>query len=375
MRGEKTLKIKKTATITFHKAINYGAVLQTYALQQSILKLGVDNEVIDYSTKAIDDEYRLIKINSIKSFIKSCIIFPNFYYKKKNFKKFIDKYIHLTKYLTKSDLTKSDFSDKYDLFIVGSDQVWNYKLINNDATYLLDFVKYNEKKVSYAASFGIDIIPNKLFSWYKNNLNSFNKILLREKTGEKLLNDLLHKKASIVLDPVFLLSQDSWNSILQKTKFDDMSNEYILIYMSTPKIKKYAYDLSKKYNLKIFHITDFLLNQKIKIGNLEKELSPNDFISAIKNAKFVVTSSFHGIVFSIIFNKIFFVDSMDKSKSLTSSRQKDILELLEVGDRQISVNKNDEDFIPIDWTLVNKKLSLERNKSLCELKNLLRIEE
>lgn len=367
------MKTQNTVTITFHKAINYGAVLQTYALQQAILKFGINNEVLNYSSEFIDKQYKLIKTSSIKSFIKSIIILPSFYYKKKKFVKFIIEHVKTTEKIEKEEL--KNFADRYDVYITGSDQVWNYELIGKDGAYLLDFVKDNNKKNAYAASFGVNKIPNILFSWYKNGLKDFSTILLREKTGLTLLDNLIHKKAKVVLDPVFLLDKKSWSSITGYTKFDNMINEYILIYMATPSIKIFADRLSKKYNLKIIHITDFLLNWKIRIGTLEKEASPEDFVSAIKNAKFVITSSFHGIVLSIIFNKNFFVDTMYEKKISTSSRQKDILKLLEVGDREVINHDNDDDFIPINWKNVNEKLEIERNKSLKELKRILGIED
>lgn len=369
------MKKIKTATITFHKAINYGAILQTYALQQSIFKLGIDNDIIDYNCKLINSEYKLINTKSIKSFIKSIIAFRIHYYKKDKFKSFIKKYIILTNPVTKDILKSEEFNNKYDFFITGSDQVWNYEITNLDDAYFLNFVKDESKVKSYAASFGISCIPENLRLKYKNYLKRFSSILVREKTGAKLIENLIDKKVNIVLDPVLLLRENEWNKIVKETKFDNIRDKYILVYMTTPYIISFAKKLSIKYKIPIFNISDLILKRKNKIGNTESKLGPEEFINAIKNAKFVVTGSFHAVVFSIIYNKDFFINNVDKTKENRSSRQKDLLDLLEIKDREIFNHDDDTDFVPIDWNNVNKKLEIERNKSINELKKMLGVND
>ena len=369
------MKKLRTATITFHKAVNYGAILQAYALQRSILKLGIDNDIIDYDCKLISNVYKLINIKSVKSFIKSLIAFRIYYYKKNKFKSFIKKYIILTNPVTKDILKSEEFNNKYDFFITGSDQVWNYEITNLDDAYFLNFVKDESKVKSYAASFGISCIPENLRLKYKNYLKRFSSILVREKTGAKLIENLIDEKVSVVLDPVLLLNKEEWNKIAFKTKFDDIKDKYILVYMGTPRIKLFAENLSVKYKIPIFNISDLILKKKNKIGNIESKLGPEEFISAIKNAKFVLTGSFHAVVFSIIYNKDFFINNIDKTKENRSSRQKDLLDLLEIKDREIFNHDDDTDFVPIDWNNVNKKLEIERNKSINELKKMLGIND
>lgn len=368
-------KIKKTATITFQRAINYGAVLQIYALQKSILKLNIDNVVIDYDCKLISDQFTLISMKSIKSFVYSLISFKSFYIKKKKFLDFIRKNIAMTEFVNKKTLISKDFNNKYDIFITGSDQVWNYQITNLDEVYFLNFVKDKRKIKSYAASFGVNNIPENLKLNYKQYLEQFSTILVREKTGAKIIEELLNKRVDTVLDPVLLLDKIEWENILFKTKFDDIRDKYILIYMATPYIKIFAKNLSLKYNMPIYNISDFILRKKKKIGNTESELGPEEFINVIKNAKFVVTGSFHAVVFSIIYNKEFFINNVDKTKEERSSRQKDLLDLLEIKDREIFNHDDDTDFVPIDWNNVNKKLEIERNKSINELKKMLGVND
>lgn len=359
---------KKSATITFHKPRNYGAVLQAYALQKSILELGIDNEIIDYECKSKQN---------LKDFLKYLIFMPLVYMHKKIFKSFRKKYLKVTKKMKKNSLKSKEFNSKYNFFITGSDQVWNYEIIGNDGAYLLDFVSDDKKKLSYAASFGISKIPDEKILWYRNNLKNFSNILVREKTGIKILKNLIDKKAKIVLDPVFLLEKEKWNDLVVKDdKFTKIKNKYILIYMGNKNINQFSKVLSKKYNLPIYNITmNIPLKSENRVGKLEMLLTPEEFISAIKNAKFVVTGSFHAVVFSIIYNREFFVNNIDKNKINRSSRQKDLFELLGINNREIFNHNNDEGFIPINWDNVNQKVKIERNKSLNALKKMLGVKD
>ena len=358
--------MKKTATITFHRAINYGAVLQAYALQKSILKLNVENELLDYKPNTIYNVYKLIRMDSLKNFIKSCIIFPFFIYKKKKFNDFIEKNMYLSKEINKKELNTINFNNNYDLFITGSDQVWNYELINMDGSFLLDFVKDKRKITSYAASFGISSIPEALKGWYIEKLKRFSTILLREKTGKLIVEELINKDEKVVLDPVFLLNQKEWDRVTGKTKFDKIKDKYILVYISTPLIMLFAKKLSKKYNIPVFFIGNIKFNTNCKF---EMQLGPEEFISAIKNAKIVLTASFHALAFSIIYNKIFFIN-LNKEKYSRASRQIDLMELLEIKNREIA---DLNEIVPINWEKVNEKLEIERNKSLEELKHILNV--
>lgn len=368
-------KIKKTATITFHKAVNYGAILQTYALQQSILKLGIENEVIDYDCRNITKNFDLISTYSLKSFIKSILIFPLYYRRKKNFESFMKEKICVTRKIDKQVLFSKKFNDSYDLFITGSDQVWNYQLTNLDETYMLDFVKNNKKKISYAASFGLSKIPEQYIEIYRKNLKTFSKILVRENTGVEIINNLINKKAVSVLDPVFLLSKNEWNNIIKNSKFDNIKNKYILVYMPKKEMKIFVEFLSKKYNLPVYNITDFSLKRGKFFGNIEFSLGPEDFISAIKNARFVVTASFHAVVFSIIYNKEFYIYIPQNGENgiKRASRLNDLLKILEIKNREIN-SKFVDDNNSLEWKKINEKLEMERQYSLKILKEVLEVE-
>lgn len=366
------LRKKNTATITFHKAINYGAILQTYALQQTLFKLNIENEIINYTCKEIEKTDRLIRIDSLRTFIKSVINIKSFYFKRKKFNNFMKEYIHVTSEVNKEFLRSEVFNKQYDVFITGSDQVWNYEITNFDKTYMLDFVKEDKKKKSYAASFGIEKIPSMYKLEYKNYLEKFSTILLRERTGAQIIKNLFNRKVEIVLDPAFLLDKNEWNTIIKPNKFDKINEKYILAYMPTVEMKSFAEALSKKYKLPIYNITEPILKWKNSFGKIESSLGPDEFVSAIKNAKFVITASFHATVFSIIYNREFFININSNGKS-RGSRLIDLLNLLKINNREIS-EREIKDFSPLNWNDINKKLEIEKQKSIQALKKMLEVE-
>ena len=187
----------KVGTLTYHRAVNYGAILQTYALQKVLDKLGVENEVIDYRSDFIEWIYKpfcMRKVNNFWNFLTVIEGAPIKSRKMKQFSDFANKNIRVSKEkYTKSNI--SNANDVYDLFITGSDQVFNFKCSNNDKNYFLDFVKDTTKKSSYAASFGFDKIPDEHTDEYKRLLSTFENISVREQQGVNIVKESVGKEA------------------------------------------------------------------------------------------------------------------------------------------------------------------------------------
>jgi len=366
----------KVGTLTYHRAVNYGAVLQTYALQKVLDKLGVENEVIDYRADFIEWIYKPLcmrKVNNIKDFLKVVEGAPIKSKKRKQFFDFIEKNIRVSKEKYTKD-TISNANDSYDLFITGSDQVFNFKCSNNDKNYFLDFVTNNGKKNSYAASFGFDKIPDEHVSEYKRLLSAFNNISVREEQGVKIVKDAVDKDAIEVLDPTLLLSGDEWKGIIKKEKIQDSG--YILIYAMKPsdKLIHFADKLSKMTGLEIIFIKDALtreghnvLKENIKYA---KNVEPGKFVELFSKAEYVITNSFHGTAFSINFNKKFFTELL-APETKVNSRLENILDMLDLRDRQI-LSLDDVKLDEIDYERVNKVLEERKNLSIDYLtKNIL----
>ena len=143
----------KIGILSYHRANNVGAVLQNYALQQCILQTNNMVETIDYRCAKIEKENRIYQISGVKEFVKRCLCLTQFVSREKKFKKFRDQFIILSHYHY-NETNIADCNEIYDIFITGSDQVWNYNLNDNDQNFLLNFVDDKKKKNSYGASFG-----------------------------------------------------------------------------------------------------------------------------------------------------------------------------------------------------------------------------
>ena len=183
----------RICTLTHHTVPNYGAVLQAFALQKAIENLGYKSEILNYISERVQISYYLKfpKKGSIKKKISYFFKHSNFMKRKAVFDAFLNQYILLSKETyTKETLKESN--QRYDLFITGSDQVWNLKLHQMDTAYMLDFVIDNRKKGSYAASFGYETIPNEYKEKTKELLNQFQYINVREESGKNIFLYILY---------------------------------------------------------------------------------------------------------------------------------------------------------------------------------------
>lgn len=356
----------KIGIMTFHRAVNYGAILQTYALQQALKNEGIESEVIDYRDNKIDNTYKLFYNKSPKRIIRDAMYYTILSKRNKNFQKFIDNNITLSrKKVVNADELKNIEND-YDKFITGSDQVFNYRLTNWDKNYFLDFVSDNNKKNSYAASFGLEEIPDSEKSEYIRLLNNFNHISVREDTGEKIVKSLTDKKVTVDLDPTFLIDKNDWEKIEIKPK----ETNYIVLFamQKNDSIMKIATKLAEKTGCELIFITDSR-KRRVK-GKYKYSLSPEEWLGYFFNAKYIVTNSFHGLAFSIIFNKDFFLE-LQEPPATANSRLEKLLDTFELRDRQV-VNQEIKNIdIRTNWADVNKKLNIEKEKSLKTLKEIL----
>ncbi len=221
--------MKKTATITFQNANNYGALLQTYALHKCLINLGVHNQVLNYKCDYMGKPYGIAALKR-KGLIRFFLGIAYYIFRLPRRAKFAEfrSRINYTKILKRDDLF--DLNQKYDFFISGSDQVWNDGISNLDPSFFLDFVKSREKKLSYAASFGFEEISENLKSKYKKLLHDFSSYNMREESGVNIISKLFNKKANLVLDPTLLLTKKDYDEI---TNLPNIKEKYILVYQTT----------------------------------------------------------------------------------------------------------------------------------------------
>lgn len=325
----------KACILTFHSANNYGALLQAYALQSFLEMNAIDVKILNYYSEDISRSYKFPLFSDFFHNTKRSLVLTIQHFlfkgKRKKCNSFRKQYLCLTKEYDKTNIALAN--DEADIFIVGSDQVWNYQIINQDDVFFLSFVK-NKITCSYAASFGVDSIPNKFEDFYKNHLSKIKFISVRENSGVTLCKKIIDREVEQLPDPVFLLPKSMWETVQKKPK---SVKPYILVYKITKadKLLTFAKILSKKTGLQIIYVPNDLKDGII--GSLNLSVGPEEWLGYIKNAEYVITNSFHGTVFSIIFKKKFFVEVANNSNK-TGSRLYSLLELFDLQNRLISDN-------------------------------------
>lgn len=359
--------MKKGIITTFYKAHNYGAMLQAFALKKFLESNNYNIEFLNYKDDNIEEVYKVfsLKNKSLKNKIKEILKFLFFSRKIKkrysNFSNFQSKYLKETKLIIDKNTKLDEVSLNADFIITGSDQVWNKNITKGlSDIYTLNFGEKDIRRISYAASIGNKKIDNELE--YKNKLSIIDKISVREETAKKILDKILpEKKVTTVLDPTLLLDSNNWNKYLNN--FDSPKEKYILAYVVEPDSEyiKVVNELSEKTGLKVIHF-----EKRNKYKNEFKSAfieGPLGFVNLIKNAEYVVTTSFHATVFSIIFNKKFWV----VPHRVTGSRVIDLLNKLKISNRAVysldefKESKFDDE---IDFKAVSKALDIEREKSI-----------
>lgn len=351
----------KIHTITSHDVYNYGASLQAYALMRYLQDVGNEVSIIDYKpdySKArynfwyISPQYRWRK-NPLLRFCACFVLAPKRFYtyrRKKAFDTFKSKYLHLTRrFSTLTELEQAQWDAQ--MFIAGSDQIWNTDHENGkDPANYLSFVPQGKKRMSYAASFGIDYIKPEFKDMVYQNLMRFQQVTVREKQGVRILNQL-GLSAEQVVDPVFLLPKNEWEDMSVSPK---VKGKYILVYDfgRNKMMQEFAIRYAKEHQLRIFSLNDFVSHSyaDCNINNA----GPREFLGLIRNAECFISNSFHGTAFSIMFEKQFFVFNR---KDAVNSRMESLMEMAGLQDRLIM---NQADFIKmdtlIDYDAVNSRM-------------------
>lgn len=329
----------KIGILTFHWGTNYGGVLQAYALQTFLKNKGFEVEIINYAPHTFRDSF-------FKCFYSKnpFTIIDNLknYRKERNIAKFRKKYLNVTeRYYTPEQLIENP--PLMDIYITGSDQVWNpYGLKSNKKIYFLPFGTENSIKIAYATSFGVTQYPDNLLKELKPLLEQFNAISVREKSGIEILQKAGFDKSVLMPDPTLLLSKNEYAKILEDNSQNNSSDCFFYVLQKNQVTINDIYEHFKKDSQKrVVH------SGKVKHSVLGIE----DWLNCIKNSQLVVTNSFHGVIFSIIFNTPFIVVPIEGQLSGMNDRIITLLEKFDLMER--IVEKYDE--IKVD-ELAHKKV-------------------
>jgi hypothetical protein len=371
--------MKKVGILTMHRVLNYGSALQAYTTQEAIKRLGFEVEIIDYH---FPNNYhrRYVKKSRIKKVLSFVLhLFRGFPLKRKAvfFDAFYDKYFKLSAPFLSPDELKENFP-VYDIYVAGSDQIWNFRNTFDDYSFLLPFVPGDKRKISYASSFANIEIPDIYKTNYSSYLAEFSFISVREYNSQRLIRSLIDRHAEICLDPTLLLQRRDYETIASNSTVK-IDQAYILVY-----VLQYAYNpypfvtefIKKLYKQTGMHIVllDFSSKQFLgvrDVTNLHDAVGPSEFLWLFLNASLVVTTSFHGTAFAINFERPFFAIIDDKSKA--DDRIFNLLTLCNCTDRAVQKNSNlNAEFdIQMDFEPVTKELAKVRHHSVSFLKKLL----
>lgn len=333
--------------VTLHRAENYGAALQAYALKTYLCDSGYKTAV--YDSKQISAPVNKTLRGSIIRLAEGISRFFN----KRQFKEKSEKFKAFAE--ENFDINRSDSVKAY---IAGSDQVWNPIVFNPD--FYLDFVPNGSVKASYAASIGVSELPETSADKYREYLSKFDFISVRESSAKTALQKFLPEKdIRVDLDPTFLLTKQMWESLSYKGA-NEINGDYILLYiLHIPEnINSLCKWLKKELNAKLVLIdTSGYLGMKIMHDRVLKNVGPEDFLALIRNAKAVITTSFHGTAFSILFEKEFY--SVLNLKF--PSRVQNVLNYFSI--EPVSSSQNSFKRSNNDFSEIRKKLEQNRENS------------
>ncbi len=361
---------KKVGLFTFSWIDNPGSVLQAYALKTVLEEKGLSVSVLNYQNTLWAD-FRLIR--GIDTFPRKIWTWR----KKKIYKwrklerkhkekmglyeNFQKEYLKIDSPAVKPD-DLSRRAAKLDALIVGSDQIWNYDLPLVDSCYFAGFPKAPAKRYSYAASFGKVDFDEERVSEASELLKQFSRISVREKSGQALAERLSGKKVSVHLDPTLLLTADVW----EKLETEPPLRNYVFVYLreKSDVISEYAQKIASERGLQVVSI----IRGKMTSPEEKEALGPQEWLGYIHHADIVLTNSFHGICFSLIFEKEFKVFALEKSewRKRSNTRLESIIELL---DLQNAVQPESDDgsgqtALPeIQYEKVNSILEKERKSA------------
>jgi len=373
----------KIGIITIHKVENYGAELQAYALYKTLKNQGYYPEIIDYlyvkhpqhieekrskpwTKLSFKDQLKWQIIKLIRKLIP--------YYKNSMFRRRRQNFDQFSKNMTFSKTFRNISSLEqnqmdYDVYVTGSDQVWNPATMSSLDPYFLSFVPKNAKKISYASSFGVSKLPEYLKPRYRTGLLNFTFLSCRESDGVELIHEISGKKAEHVLDPTLLLSRDDWkvaeNPYREGIFEEGIKNKYIFIYAleESETINDLALKIKTETGWDIIKIyKNHFAKGNPNIDQNIYDAGPSEFVYLIDNASFILTNSFHGTAFAINFEIPFY--TIYSTQKANNSRQIGLLEKMNLSERLISDTTDLAKFYPnLQCSFIHSRESLIKEKN------------
>lgn len=359
---------KKVSIVTFHCVPNYGAALQAYAMQEVLKRYFENVEILDYRPDRITKEYSTISCYSVFSFVMTLWSANSFVRRKKRFSQFIKKYMQLS-YIN-GNVNENFEQYQTDMFILGSDQIWNPDITGGfDKTYFGDIsCKVKPVVVSYAASIGKKSLSDGEQEKMKEMLKKVDKISVREPEAQEIVQGITRKDVSLVVDPTILAGRQYFEKFVNENK----GKPYVLFYSLNgyKETEAMAEKIARYDKLQLIELSGRRKPLLKKNHRAIYDAGPKEFVSYIANADYVVTDSFHGTVFSLLFHKKI-ITIPHKTRG---GRTKNLMCMAGLQERltdrfdKVVVEKE------INWGMVDKNLQIEREKSIDFLERCIRNE-
>ena len=359
--------MKSVATITFHASHNYGSVLQAYALAKVVEGEGHNVKIINYRSKQQKACYTLYKkYRGAKGVLRNIyqrLISGKLKRRYKGFEEFINNVLPITDEVNDEKEIKK-YASVFDCYVCGSDQIWNPACQDFSSVYYLDFVD-GKKRIAYAPSLGKGEFNNEDKGLIKNLLKNVDYISVREKQGKELLESLTDKPVKLVCDPVILFGKQGWEKVIPEVK---IKPPYMFVYFleNNHGDRSYIDLISKTLGLKVVilneNVRDFFKHYIKKYDAL-----PLEFVSLIKNAKFVYTNSFHATAFSTMFNVpcASMIAKSDNVQNNNDSRKIDFLTAVGL-ENSLKKSLTAEEIVELsktDFESANKQLEFMKEQS------------
>lgn len=303
----------KVGILTFPNSISYGATMQMYALYRAVQALGHEAEIINYHNAYMKEERHHDKRKSapVKRFLRTRARMLTHARLYSAFKRFESERMVLYPAHAFSERQKlAAVGGRYDTVVCGSDQVWNPRITDSDMSYFLDFCGENTRRVSYAPSFGIEEFSQEFTAAVQEQLKRFAAVSVREKVGSDFVQSLIPQEVSVVADPTFLLEPEDWETM--EKVHPAAEGEYILYFAvhRSEQLFRRCRELSRRCGMKVVVVGGNAikrLKNRDPMLDFAVDVTPSEWLYLMHHARYVVTDSFHGTVFSVMFHRDFFV--------------------------------------------------------------------
>jgi len=361
-------RVDKIGILTFHRSLNVGAVLQAWALHIYLRSKGFDARIIDYGHIGCSPRLKIKQFclrSIVRLFYHFIMSFPMEDFRRAKYSKFINDHFFMTRNVCRTDLPFLSM----DCYICGSDLIWHPDRNEEDMSYFLDFVSSEARKVAYAPSFGDGHFSAAQERMIKESINRFDLLSVRETFSCKVLRNFANIDAPIVCDPTILLSVSYYVNVERRVK--KLPSQYILLYVicGHPFAEAFSEKLSDETGLKVIYyfsgegMSRCSKHQKGRLMNV----GPAEFLYLVHNSSAVVTNSYHGLVFSLLYHKTPYVMLNDSKLDV---RMTDLTSYVGLSGNVVSASDTRRRDTNINWQNVDNRLRDLRQTGVSFLEQL-----